>query len=210
MAESLEDNVGRRGVLPAAVCCLFLYYAFLSLSLSPSRTACFVERFTILTKDSRFGRLVQSCFEVPTRKGGERFANFHLQFFRWFVCFVFWRLRKKRCRSELCSSQLIEWEHHTNKQPTKQKGREEFELKQHLRQKRCVVEFGALLLPKLVGIAAGLLWALEEEERGKGRGGATRWSPQYEQWHVVSGTGCSCTCCWANLQCIVFFTQFLQ
>jgi hypothetical protein len=60
MAESLEDNVGRRGVLATAVCCLFLSYAFLSLSLSlsPSRTACFVERFTILTKDSSFGRLV--------------------------------------------------------------------------------------------------------------------------------------------------------
>jgi hypothetical protein len=59
MAESLEDNVGRRGVLAAAVCCLFLSYAFsLSLSLSPSRTACFVERFTILTEDSSFGRLV--------------------------------------------------------------------------------------------------------------------------------------------------------
>jgi len=51
----------------------------------------------------------------------------------------------------------------------------------------CVVEFGALLLPKLVGIAAGLLWTLEEEERGEGgqRGGVP--SMSNGMWSVALG-----------------------
>lgn len=189
MAESLEDNVGRRGVLAAAVCCLFLCYAFLSLSLSLSRTACYVEKFIILTKDSSFGRFVQSCFEVPTRKGGERFANFHLQFCRWFVCFVFWRLRKKRCHSELCSSQLVESEHHTNNQPTNQpKGWEEFELKQHLRQKKVCSRIWSFVVAQACGDCCRR--ALDTR-RGGGRRGergsneveSPVWAMACGQWH---------------------------
>jgi hypothetical protein len=56
MAESLEDNVGRRGVLPAAVCCLFLSYAFLCFSLSLSLP----QEPPVLSRDSQFSRKVQA------------------------------------------------------------------------------------------------------------------------------------------------------
>lgn len=50
MAESLEDNVVRRGVLAAAVCCLFLSYAFLSLPQEPP----------VLLRDSQSSRKIQA------------------------------------------------------------------------------------------------------------------------------------------------------
>jgi hypothetical protein len=54
MAESLEDNVGRRGVLAPAVCCLFLCYASLSLSLSLSQEP------PVLLRDSQSSRKIQA------------------------------------------------------------------------------------------------------------------------------------------------------
>ncbi len=50
MAESLEDNVGRSGVLAAAVCCLFLSYAFFSLP----------QESPVLLRDSQSSRKIQA------------------------------------------------------------------------------------------------------------------------------------------------------
>ncbi len=105
MAESLEDNVGRRG---GACSSGLLSVPLLRFSLSlPQEPPVFLRDSQSSRKIQALGGLCNLVLKYPQGKEVKDLQTFTSNSVAGLFV-VFRRLRKKRCHSELCSSQLIE------------------------------------------------------------------------------------------------------